>query len=257
MSMITAVTKVMTQRLSKLGYPTDDIRWSLSYCQGDGASFTGKLDLKLLGARVLPDIDPAVWVDANLDLELTRSGNYVHERSTSLNYDFESITGFDPEELGGVAQTYALGRLLAVIEEEIVTVGNEMAADGYKVIESYIREDELKRTFHTKNFEVKVWAVSDEHSDCFDYYDDTCSEDMISKLLAENIYFGGVKIEIIQTDDDGDEIATLATLDMGGCEWLRSGSIFKCGVVRDLLREAVCDARDTFARLKRPTLKAA
>lgn len=257
MSMTTAVTDVMTRRLSKLGYPTNDVRWSLGYCQGDGASFTGKLDISVLGARLLPDVSPDVWKGVDLDLELTRSGRYVHERSTSLNYDLECIIGSDPEELGGAAQKVALGKLFEVLEDDVVSAGAEMASDGYKVLESYIQEKTLVRTFNTKNFSVQVWTVEDEHSSPFEFCDESFIEETIRSVLAEEIYFGGVKVVVLQVDEDGDELAELATADCGGVEWARSDSVFKTGVVRDLVHEAVLEARETFARINRPKLKKA
>lgn len=33
-----------SQELAELGYPVDDINWSLGYCQGDGMSFYGKIE---------------------------------------------------------------------------------------------------------------------------------------------------------------------------------------------------------------------
>lgn len=257
MSLSNAVTKVMTHRLSEMGYPSHDLRWSLGYCQGDGASFTGKLDLKVLGARILPDVNPAIWDNADLDVELTRSGRYVHERSTSLNYDVQSIHGSTAQELGGPAQKVALERLLAVVCDEVVDVGADMAADGYKVIESYIREKQLIRTFKTQHFAVQVWEVPDEDSSPFDWCDVDYAKEQMRKLLAEEIYFGGVRVVVNQIDEDGDVIAELATAESGGTDWLRTESVFKTGVVRELVDEAVKGARATFAKLNRPKLKLA
>lgn len=257
MSLTHAVTTMMTLKLEKLGYPTHDIRWSLGYCQGDGASFTGKLDLKALGARLLPDINPAVWENADLDLELTRSGHYVHERSTSLNYDVQCIQGHDPDELGGAAQKVALGRLLAVLEEDVIAAGHSMASDGYKILESYINEEEIVREYLTDNFSVKVSVCADHDSDPFDLCDETCLQSVIDSYLTESLTIGGIKVVISQLDEDGEDFAELSSVYLGGCEWQRNTSVLQTPYVRKVMSEAVSEARAYFASVKRPTLKQA
>ncbi|MFV8038278.1 hypothetical protein ACNQ04_25115, partial [Enterobacter cloacae complex sp.6730764] len=39
--------------LASLGYPIDDILWSLSHCQGDGMRFTGRIDARVVAKRLL------------------------------------------------------------------------------------------------------------------------------------------------------------------------------------------------------------
>src|SRR5699024_8727851 len=38
------ITANFQYELNNLGYPTDDIVWSLSYCQGDGVAFYGHIN---------------------------------------------------------------------------------------------------------------------------------------------------------------------------------------------------------------------
>jgi hypothetical protein len=257
MSIATAVKTVMIHRLERLGYPTSDIRWDLGYSQGDGASFTGSLNNKLLGVRLLPDINPSVWDSVDYDLELTRSGRYVHERSTSLNYDLECVACTESNEFGGAAQKVAMGRFLAVLEDDIISAGSDIAADGYKVIESFVREKELVRAFRTKNFVVEVFMVPDEFADPFESCDESFREETIRQVLAEEIYIGAVEVVIKQVFDDGETSNELGFAHCGGTEWGRSESVFKTGLVRDLTREAVLEAREKFAQLSRPKLKKA
>lgn len=40
------LTETFKERLDEVGLPSDDIRWSLSYSQGDGVGFSGHIDIK-------------------------------------------------------------------------------------------------------------------------------------------------------------------------------------------------------------------
>lgn len=77
MSITTAFTTMMARQLDKLGYPSDDVHFSLGYCQGDGASFTGTLDIEKLGPRLVRKILSVIWSElkenADQNEELTLS----------------------------------------------------------------------------------------------------------------------------------------------------------------------------------------
>ena len=47
-----AITKTFEFELEKLGYPTDDIGYSLNYCQDDGMAFYGDVDVDKIVKRM-------------------------------------------------------------------------------------------------------------------------------------------------------------------------------------------------------------
>jgi hypothetical protein len=256
MSITNAVTKMMTRQLEKLGYPTNDIRWSLGYCQGDGSSFSGPIDIKVHGPRLVPGI--SVWSSINCELEIVRSSScrYVHERSVDLNIDAKCVEFTDASEYGGVAQKVALHKLVSALEVDIGQVALKNSADGYKVLESYVSEDTRVWHFRTASFEVEVFTIRDSEHDPFDD-DDVDRLDAIIKVILEgDMSIFGTKVVVSLLDAQGEVSSVLSEhFVWGTCCNPDDASL--CGVRRDCVSEAISEAREAYQKLLRPKLKAA
>lgn len=255
-----AVEMIFTHQLEKLGYPTGDIRWSLGYCQGDGASFSGKLDTKTLGKRLCPQVQEAVWDGLPDDFELVlkrRDNRYVHENSTSLNYDAKCLEGSDVESWGGVAQKVALGQLLPLLEDEIYQTGSALAKLGYKIYEMSPYEKELVKAYQTQNFRVEIhreretdWCLEDVFGEC-------SLDEIIADIESERTEVASMCVKVIQIDEDGDELCELHTQYLGCIAYEKSGPVFGKGTAREVVSEAVVYARKMLNKRNRVTLKAA
>ncbi|HCE7247007.1 TPA: hypothetical protein NHR53_006822 [Pseudomonas aeruginosa] len=259
MSLSNAVTTLMTRNLQKLGYPTDDIRWSLGYCQGDGSSFSGSLDIAVLGPRLLPEISQEIWASIDCDLEIVRSRSchYVHERSVDLNIDTQCVEQTDASEYGGVAQKVALHKLVGALEDDILKASFKNSADGYKLIESFVSEDTLAWRFRTASFLVELFKINDEDCSPFDLYDEGDQLDgVISSILEGKTSIFGTKVVVSLLDDDGDASTVLAESYLGGfsCD---SNDASLGGMRREIVSEAISMAREAYQKLLRPRLKAA
>lgn len=46
------ITDIFKEQLEELGYPAEDIGWSLSHCQGDGVAFYGLIDYQMMDILV-------------------------------------------------------------------------------------------------------------------------------------------------------------------------------------------------------------
>lgn len=264
MSIDSAIKTVMKRKLELLGYPTGDISYSLGYCQGDGASFTGKLDLKALGARLMPDVKPQVWDTCEASLEVTRDSGfrYVHERSTSLSETPETIASGEPADFGGVAQKYALGQLVGLLKEDIISAGAALARAGYSVMETYFRPDQDGESvwcFDTSNFRVECFKLADE--DCTPHdlegepeYLDGC----IADLLSGDFEIYGSRVVVSLLDEDREPCYTLANLETWGHFHKKSDGVFGGQASRrELVSEAIAEAREKYEKIRLPSLKAA
>lgn len=187
MSITTALTTMMARQLEKLGYPSDDVRFSLGYCQGDGASFTGTLDIEKLGPRLVPEILPAIWSElkenADQDEELTLSrdpGRYVHERSTSLSESARSVEGTAADVYGSPTHKVAFYRFIKALEEDVVSTGAMLARMGYSLSECYIEETEDLRIFKLDRFRVELSAFKDPSYDPFE--SETTNEELDGRI---------------------------------------------------------------------------
>lgn len=259
MSLSNAIETLMARNLTKLGYPTGDIRWSLGYCQGDGSSFTGSLDIKVLGARLCPEISAEVWasIDCSLVLERISSLRYVHEYSTRLNIDSECIEMTDASEYGGVAQKDALHKLVGLLEEDIPRAARKNTSDGYKLQESYVQEEERVWSFQTSSFLVELYKTNDDDASPFFEVDDVEILDLdIQDVLDGKVSIFGTKVVVSLLDIDGERCAVLATHHVGDhCH--NSDDATLRGLRRELVSEAIHMAREAYQKLLRPVLKAA
>ncbi len=258
MSLLKAVNTLMARNLQKLGYPTTDINWSLGYCQGDGSSFSGTIDIKVVGPRLLPDISKEIWNSIDFDLKLVRSKDtrYVHERSVDLNIDSQGVELTEAGEFGGVAQKVALYKLVCALEDDILSASFKNTADGYKLIESYVSEEILVWSFRTASFLVELFKIKDEDCNPFEFCDEGDQLDYaISKILEGNIDIFCTKVVVSLLDDDGDASTVLAESYLGGicCD---SNDANLGGVRRDVVSEAIHMAREAYKKLLRPRLKA-
>ncbi|MGI0646984.1 hypothetical protein ACRCPS_18365 [Pseudomonas aeruginosa] len=262
MSIDSAITTVMKRKLELLGYPSSEIQYSLGYCQGDGASFTGKLDLKAIGARLLPGVKPEVWASCICDLEITRDRGfrYVHENSTSLSETTETIASGDPAEFGGVAQKYALGQLVGLLKEDIIRTGAALGRDGYAVMESYFRSDESESVwcFDTDNFRVECFKLADEFFAPDDLSEEEYLDGCIADLLSGDFEVYGSRVVVSLLDEDREPSYTLAQCDTWGHFHKKSdGALGGPASRRELVSEAIHVAREKFEKIRLPSLKAA
>jgi hypothetical protein len=258
MSNSNAVTKMMTRQLEKLGYPTNDIRWSLGYCQGDGSSFSGPIDIKVHGPRLVPGISGQVWSSINCELEIVRSSScrYVHERSVDLNVDAKCVELTDANEYGGVAQKVALHKLVCALEVDICQVAHQNSEDGYKVLESYVTEDTRVWHFRTASFEVEVFRIRDSDHNPFDEDDVGYLDVNIKAILEGDKSIFGTKVVVRLLDFEGDASTVLAEHHVwGNC--CSSDDASLGGVRREAVSEAIYMARWAYQKMLRPKLKAA
>ena len=79
------LTQMFKEDLQELGYPTNDVRWSLSFSQGDGVAFYGIVHevekiLTRLGLADLVDFNAGV----DINIEKVGPGNYDHYNSMEV-----------------------------------------------------------------------------------------------------------------------------------------------------------------------------
>jgi hypothetical protein len=255
-----AIKTLMQRYLVLNGYPAEDVDFSLSCCQGDGASFTGELDVKRLASRLVPDVSSTVWDGLVLPekLEITRDSGlrYVHERSTTLSIDPAYVELTPSDEFGGIAQKVALHRLVTALDHDVVATGAELAQRGYKLLDAYVSEKKKLRTFQTASFRVDVFKCPDDF-DVFETEEELEYLDQsIQQIMDGEIECFSLKVTVTMLDDDGDDIAELAEFDIYG--FRRDPSIKGlCTDTRVVVREAIAEARDTYLKLMKPRLRLA
>lgn len=136
------ITEEMENTLNDLGYEGVEVFWRLSYCQGDGVAFYGKLtNPEKLLKRLLSEKDFRRWKRISdvigIDIQINRIWSHYHHYNT-----MEVVV--DSNDLYRDDYPY-INLFLKNIEEKIQNdvrlVSKKLEKDGYKELE-YQESDE-------------------------------------------------------------------------------------------------------------------
>lgn len=160
------VTEHAAQRLADLGYPSDDIRFRLGGCQGDGLAFYGLAfgdALVRIARRVLSRLDAARIERLRNLASLTVQPNglaprYAHENTMEVRVDLDARC-FDVFHRHRRLASL-LDRLRDAVRAEIIDVSKALAREGYGILEN-CSSDEAVATAMDDLFEFtadgRVW----------------------------------------------------------------------------------------------------
>ncbi|CAB3754732.1 hypothetical protein [Paraburkholderia humisilvae] len=227
--------------LGSLGYPVDEIRWSLGYCQGDGMRFSGSVDATIAAHRLLADkpvfrglVLSAVEKGERIDITAS-DRHYVHEYTMTAGRRYDADLT--------LAEDKAMSLLLSLVEEDIVRISQRLRDDGYACIEAAPSEASIviDRTFG--DFGLKVSIQQDEEPHLPDsgeaLYD-----------LVDMIEFGkgrqGIVMVSVRIEREGEEIGSAhqGTYPFVGSWQALTGQLGFRSYVRELLGDACAEVRE-------------
>lgn len=169
------ITEIFQNKLAELGYPTDDISWSLNYCQGDGVAFYGDVDVPFVAKRILRGDDLILFnnlVEENLAVSVNIYRNSFGHRYSHWNTMEVDIDGDDLDtmmsylygDLDSDSDEYTekcdeiesmLITLRDGISDEIKSVSRELEKLGYEMIEDYQSDESISETIRINEYEFK------------------------------------------------------------------------------------------------------
>lgn len=155
------ISEVFQEELKKLGYPTDEVPWSLNYCQGDGVAFYGVIDVDKVAKRLLSESDYEFLMEHidefELELDIIRNG-YGHRYShwntmvvemelTSYSdrlefdgcYDYGDVDEYLSEKILKIT-----GELLVNVKSDVVETSKELERKGYDIIDGIQSEENAR-----------------------------------------------------------------------------------------------------------------
>jgi hypothetical protein len=163
-----SITENFKYQLMELGYPTEDVEWSLNSCQGDGVAFYGDIvNILVVAERLLEPAD-YLFLAEHLDeirLEYTIVRNsfgyrYNHWNtmdvemileSYSDDIDFDGLDYYDAnEELSDKLKEIA-DNLNELISSDIKEVSRKLEKDGYEDIDYIQNEDNVREYLSTES----------------------------------------------------------------------------------------------------------
>ena len=169
------ITEDFQERLAELGYPTDDVNWSLSYCQGDGVAFYGDIDVpkvaqRLLKGDVLELFNRMVEENLTISMSLYRNSfghHYSHwntmeveidgdDDGTMMEYlypELEEGTDEYIEKANAVQNVFDV--LLESVDSDVKDVSSELERSGYEQIDYYQSDEAITEEIRSNGFEFE------------------------------------------------------------------------------------------------------
>jgi len=164
--------------VGEAGYPTRDIRWRLSYCQGDGMAFYGSCDVGLaLFDRVVreqfAEADQrrsitkkarALLEKEELSFALHISPNsfgshYAHYNTMSVEVELVDCPDEHEEEMERMANALA-----GAIQEDVRALSRKLADEGYDLIDDFHEDDHVEEILINNEYEfTKDGSIWSEH----------------------------------------------------------------------------------------------
>lgn len=163
------ITEKFAEKLSDMGYPTDDLEWRLSYSQGDGVAFYGEVDIDKVMKRLENE-----GYDLNYDLyraidsenltiiaRIYRNSfgyRYSHYNTMKVEIDgdsIETIMEYLYDDLDSDTDEYVdkyneiynfLLDLRDCIHNDIKCVSKQLEKEGYNDIEYYSSDEAITET---------------------------------------------------------------------------------------------------------------
>jgi len=128
------LTEEFKWALEPLGFPTDDIAWSLSSCQGDGVAFYGDVDLAAYMKWKTPFGSTPKAYDEELEWLVScklvsNSNHYCHYNTMTVEVDF--IDTHDDE----YDYRVIINEIEAMVKDDIVSVSHALEKYGYSWLE--------------------------------------------------------------------------------------------------------------------------
>ena len=248
----------------------DEVLYSLSYCQGDGCSFTTRLDANDI-QHLIPFLYPAEASNApkrienlfsgqqsrkfiqdsdedSLIINITQqSSHYCHYNTMSFDWEgnidedkFDVMSeerDFDFEEFGN--------NLMETIYDYAKDCARELESKGYSLIESFNSEDDHEVwSFKTENYMIKLLELSDTVTEgVMDDWDEDCFISTCESMIIGETVIRSIRAVVFDLRDDPDCDEPIGEDSLWGiiCD---SNDLKYGSYRRDVVSQAVLQARE-------------
>jgi len=143
-----------SERAKEVGFYDINVQYSLSYCQGDGLSFSGKIDLQKLIPEIVPGIKKSALnaIINNCSYKLTgNNGRYCFASKSDIDLWLDNYTNKDKPNIQKVVD-----KILAGLEDIYIDLCKELEKTGYKWIESAYEDENVINNIEANKYEFKA-----------------------------------------------------------------------------------------------------
>ena len=285
------LTQYFTEKLANFGFPAEDfdIRYRLSYCQGDGMAFYGKLAfdelpelftkiyaedektlVKLpLFKRLISAINETETYYGYVEIEKSRQFHLYDHYNTMILEEIEAcnLTLFQYAEREGMDEvwqsllplTYADAEnlwdtFMNDLDEYIRDCSKDLANWGYRLIEGAPYESEVAYRFRTKNYNTEVYlktAYDQIDDDFWDGHFDSFM-DFCDSVVEGRTQYARLGANVIEPHSE----TILGSSDYGVCVFPTKDKTLG-GLRRELIQDAIFEARSMARKLSQQLAKIA
>ncbi|WP_394222509.1 hypothetical protein [Alteromonas gracilis] len=235
-----------TRQLEKRGYPTDDICYSLNYCQGDGMAWYGDIEEEALisfADKLMKDTEKAAVkraINKGATVTIERNSyatHYSHYNTMSVIAEAcygEELTDFEWASFQSFEQA---------LEEDVKATSQSLESNGYAIIDAGSKYGALadkKRTFNTARFSLII-EESEDKDFSVQHWDESLIDDTVQACIDKKLRYFTLRVSVIEREDE----TVLGESYLGGCtESNDSPSKNYDGHLRQMVSEAIREARD-------------
>ena len=146
------LSETFRDQLKEKGLPYDDVRWRLSYSQGDGVAFYGQFDLgEYLRANKLKSKFPAIArVADDVSADIEKIGPHMYDHWNTMRVHLEPQV-----DLTDIQKT-ELARLRELIADDIKDVSRELEKAGFADIEYREGDEQIAEMIRANDYEFDV-----------------------------------------------------------------------------------------------------
>jgi hypothetical protein len=200
--------RAMKHLLAGRHIEADEIMYSLGHCQGDGASFTGRIDpvamARLLArkdSRIAAAFHTAIHADTAV-LKVTQSGRDVHEYSMDVIPDVRADIDIDAQQFDQLIQW-----LVAHVRE----AAREIERLGYALFDTFVARGQsvemYRETIGTHTLIVECAGLADVDLGHLHFHDEDALIELLQEIdRAPHGAFVSGELRLRVEDGEGDDV---------------------------------------------------
>lgn len=149
------ITESFQYKLEQLGLPTEDVRWRLSCCQGDGVAFYGEVDIEeyLKKNKIKTKFKKLFFPDGDLtiSIRIDKSYNchlYDHYNTMVLSWDEHLYGGYD-----NAYRNYIIDEFIEHLNSHIKELSKDFEKSGYEQIDYYNSNEYVDKNIVINEYE--------------------------------------------------------------------------------------------------------
>lgn len=150
-----ALNNIFREQLESLGLPSSNIRWSLSFSQGDGVAFYGKFDIEdyLKANKLMKEFGALRALDPLPYAEIVKVGSHMYDHWNTMRVHLGPQTDLTPKKEA------LLSALREQIAQHIQVVSRGLEKIGYDEIEYQTSDEQIAEILRSNEYDARGYQI--------------------------------------------------------------------------------------------------